>query len=403
MPSIPGKCYIFGERNFFEAFPTSMQTELLNPPALGTPWLEHLSPESNLPAQIPVDKYPFTIGRNESVDLRIDSSRVSREHAQILRRKPAAISVKDLQSTNGTFVNGNRIQESPLCDGDMLMVANEEFTFYAGPVDRAKRMVTQVIELRRPRIVEQAGSSPAGDSCRAAAPGDALARQPEHDLANDLPALRRAALRLRSPRLGRDRNGRIFGSGTIGAGHRLPADRRDPLFIADDRRRRSRRSCRATGPLFIRFDTKDLGAGGMTESIAQLRELLAPERRLILALPYNAACNLPFAQELHRQLRAKEVGLAYYDFADLHEKALQQMEIVPDFLLLAKSVMRGLSNNFERQRQMQAIIASVRKLGGEIIALGLNTPVASGTLPGIRLPFRPRNFPCQHKSVKPPN
>ena len=101
--------------------------------------------------------------------------------------------------------------------------------------------------------------------------------------------------------------------------------------------------------------------------------MLAPERRLILALPYTAACNLPFAQELHRQLRAKEVGLAYYDFADLHEKVLQQMEIVPDFLLLAKSVIRGLGNNFERQRQMQAIIAAVRKLGGEVIALGLNT------------------------------
>ncbi len=111
----------------------------------------------------------------------------------------------------------------------------------------------------------------------------------------------------------------------------------------------------------------------MAESIAQLRDLLAPERRLILALPYTAACNLPFAQELHRQLRAKDVGLAYYDFADLHEKALQQMEIVPDFLLLSKSVIRGLSNHFERQRQMQAIIAGVRKLGGEIIAVGLNT------------------------------
>ena len=107
-----------------------MQTELLNPPALGTPWLEHLAPDSDLPAQISIEKYPFTIGRKETVDLRIDSSRVSREHAQIVKEN-GGYQVIDLQSTNGTFVNGNRIEESPLCDGDMLTVANEEFTFYA--------------------------------------------------------------------------------------------------------------------------------------------------------------------------------------------------------------------------------------------------------------------------------
>ncbi len=126
-----------------------MQTELLNPPALGTPWLEHLSPESTLPAQIPVVKYPFTIGRKESVDLQIDSSRVSREHARIVK-EDGEYRVIDLSSTNGTFVNGNRIEESPLCDGDMLMVANEEFTFYTGAAEQADRMATQVIELAAP-------------------------------------------------------------------------------------------------------------------------------------------------------------------------------------------------------------------------------------------------------------
>jgi EAL domain-containing protein (putative c-di-GMP-specific phosphodiesterase class I) len=348
-----------------------MQTELLNPPALGTPWLEHLSPESTLPGQIPIVKYPFTIGRKESVDLQIDSSRVSREHAQIVK-EDGQYRIVDLQSTNGTFVNGNRIEESPLCDGDMLMIANEEFTFCTGAADQADRMATQIIELAAP---ESGGKQD-------------LPQQLIHAVRLLQEMLLQGSVAVSWETIFRLSDGQPYGYeahswNETEKGEFSEAER---LVLAIDCRltARTRNLSRivaveeavelpGAGPLFVRYDTKDLGAGGMAESIAQLRKLLATERRLILALPYTSACSLPFAQELHRQLRASDVGLAYYDFADLHEKALQQMDMVPDFLLLSKSVVRGLSNNFERQRQLQAIIAGVRKLGGEIIASGLNT------------------------------
>jgi EAL domain-containing protein (putative c-di-GMP-specific phosphodiesterase class I) len=128
------------------------------------------------------------------------------------------------------------------------------------------------------------------------------------------------------------------------------------------------------GPVFIRFDTKDLGAGGLTETVAQLRDLLSPDRRLILEMPCNAACNPPLARELQKELQALDAGLACYDFTDLSEKGLRRMERVPEFLLLAKSVVRGIDNHSPRQRQLQTIISAVRDLGGEIIATGLNTP-----------------------------
>jgi EAL domain-containing protein (putative c-di-GMP-specific phosphodiesterase class I) len=346
-----------------------MQTELLNPPTLGTPWLEHLSPESDLPSQIPIEKFPFTIGRKEAVDLRIDSSRVSREHARIVKEN-GNYRIVDLGSTNGTFVNGNRIEDSPLCDGDMLMVANEEFTFFAGTAERAERMATQVMEL-------VAAESDKRD----------LPRQVIHAVRLLQELLLQGSLGITWETIFRLSDGQPYGyeARSWDENEKGEYSEAERLVLAIDCRLTARirhlsrmiaaeeaADLPGAGPLFLRFDTKDLGAGGMAESIAKLRELLAPERRLIVALPYAAACNLSFAQELHRQLRAKEVGLAYYDFADLHEKELQQMDIVPDFLLLAKSVMRGLSNNFERQRQMQSIIAGARKLGGEVIALGIN-------------------------------
>jgi EAL domain-containing protein (putative c-di-GMP-specific phosphodiesterase class I) len=348
-----------------------MRTELLKPPALGTPWLEPLSSESDLPAQIPLDKYPFTIGRKGSVDLQIDSSRVSREHAQIVKEN-GEYRVLDLSSTNGTFVNGNRIEESPLCDGDMLMVANEEFTFYAGTVDRAERMATQVTEL----AAAESGH------------GEDLPQQWIHAVRLLQEMLLQGSIRISWEPIWRLSDGQPYAyeaqSGEEIEPGNLSAAQRALLALDCRLTARIRHLSRmiaaeeavelpCAGPVFLRFDTKDLGAEGMADSIARLRDLLSPERRLILALPYAGASNLPFAEQLHRQLRAMEVGLAYYDFADLHERALQHLEIVPDYLLTAKSVMRGLNNNFDRQRQMQAIIAAARKVGGEIIATGLKT------------------------------
>jgi DNA-binding winged helix-turn-helix (wHTH) protein len=48
------------------------------------------------------------IGRDPAVELRIDSSKVSRRHARIVARG-AELSIEDLDSKNGTFVNGRRI------------------------------------------------------------------------------------------------------------------------------------------------------------------------------------------------------------------------------------------------------------------------------------------------------
>ena len=82
------------------------------------------------PLQHPLHSFPFSIGRVESADLQIDDSRVSREHAVILR-EGKAYRVRDLHSTNGTLLNGQRMQDAELSDGDILVIAGVEFTFYA--------------------------------------------------------------------------------------------------------------------------------------------------------------------------------------------------------------------------------------------------------------------------------
>ena len=62
-----------------------------------------------------------TIGRAPASDFRIDAALVSRLHCQ-LTATGTTLQVKDLDSTNGTFVNGARMQTAQLREGDTLSV-----------------------------------------------------------------------------------------------------------------------------------------------------------------------------------------------------------------------------------------------------------------------------------------
>lgn len=62
-----------------------------------------------------------TLGRSTGAELIVDAALVSRLHCQ-LTATADSLQVKDLDSTNGTFVNGTRVQSAELHDGDRLSV-----------------------------------------------------------------------------------------------------------------------------------------------------------------------------------------------------------------------------------------------------------------------------------------
>ncbi len=68
------------------------------------------------------------IGRIPSCDIRINSTKVSRRHAKLVK-KGKNFNVIDLNSTNGTYVNGKRIIEAPLSDGDKLHLGEIIFKY----------------------------------------------------------------------------------------------------------------------------------------------------------------------------------------------------------------------------------------------------------------------------------
>ena len=76
---------------------------------------------------IPIDQEVFAIGRRPGLNLQLASARVSGRHAEILIIGQHLF-VRDLGSTNGTFVNRRRVkQPTPIGDGDHIEIADIEF------------------------------------------------------------------------------------------------------------------------------------------------------------------------------------------------------------------------------------------------------------------------------------
>ena len=66
-----------------------------------------------------------TIGRSTGAEFIVEAALVSRLHCQ-LTATADALHVKDLDSTNGTFMNGKRVQTASLRSGDRLGVGRVE-------------------------------------------------------------------------------------------------------------------------------------------------------------------------------------------------------------------------------------------------------------------------------------
>jgi pSer/pThr/pTyr-binding forkhead associated (FHA) protein len=75
---------------------------------------------------IPIRKFPFVVGRNKGCHLHAASEFVSRRHCEITLQDDK-FQIADLDSTNGTFLNGQAIKEQELGPGDRILVGPLEF------------------------------------------------------------------------------------------------------------------------------------------------------------------------------------------------------------------------------------------------------------------------------------
>jgi hypothetical protein len=100
---------------------------------------------------VAIDKQ-ILIGRSSDLDMVLVEDMVSRKHARIAMQTDQ-IWIEDLGSTNGTFVNGEKIKRARLKEGDRVLIGTSILKLIAGDAPRdgmdAKRELENVAQARR--------------------------------------------------------------------------------------------------------------------------------------------------------------------------------------------------------------------------------------------------------------
>jgi pSer/pThr/pTyr-binding forkhead associated (FHA) protein len=85
---------------------------------------------------IPIIKDLVIIGRKEDCDLRLEHKSVSKMHCVIVKTDGLLL-LRDLGSTNGTWVNGTRVRRAALLPNDQVSIAHFKFRVFLGPDEPA--------------------------------------------------------------------------------------------------------------------------------------------------------------------------------------------------------------------------------------------------------------------------
>jgi hypothetical protein len=139
--------------------------------------------------ELPVAKSRLVLGRGGDCDVRMTVPSVSSRHAAI-HRNATGMTIEDLQSTNGTRVNGRRIDTLALKHGDQIELGSERLVFFtdaALPAGDFSRLAKMSEEMRKtPRAAD--GGVPSERSNPATARLASTSRPPMINSTLDLPA-----------------------------------------------------------------------------------------------------------------------------------------------------------------------------------------------------------------------
>src|SRR6185312_7456880 len=104
------------------------------------------------------------LGKVPSAHLKLDDETVSRMHAIIEVNGPGDVSIIDLGSTKGTFVNGQKVNKAKLQSGDTIVVGETRIELTIGAEDDVATNVAT------PSIAEDAGSGGFAAAARSQTP-----------------------------------------------------------------------------------------------------------------------------------------------------------------------------------------------------------------------------------------
>lgn len=338
-------------------------------------FLEGYIGDSKLMRRIRLSEFPFRAGRQEGLPLRLDTSGVSRNHAEFCEAQEDGLILCDLASTNGTYVNRQRLTgEMRVHDGDIIHFADQEFRLIAldfqpeGNLDQ-----TQVGIGTLPQKLPQ-GAREFQQMLLTGVVGTAF--QPIVDV-----------------------QGRVFAYELLGRGAfpGLPTAPY-PLFqiaesldlevpFSDLLRRRALERATNLGPQGCYFfnihpretEQPDQLLARMTEMRATFCDL-----RLVLEIHEGAVTDGPLIRRIRDHLKALDIGLAYDDFGAGQARLIELTEVPPDYVKFDMALVRNIDTAPEAKRRMLGLFQGLlRDMGIASLAEGVETAAEAEVLRAI--------------------
>ncbi len=332
-----------------------------------TPWLDFYQVGSSTADRIKLETTPFTIGRVESCDFTIDSQRVSREHA-VIESKGWHYVLKDLKSTNGTFVNGHRIEEAILQDGDLLMFADTEIGFYTGARDTKKQSATQVMP-------------PSHENEEAARAVIRAIRRTHEEIVQggvdrNLQPIICLATSVAVGYDGGGRRSRLNPSMLDPPSFSLPPESELALRLLRLRRRVAAEQAAPFDTevsVFLEVAASEIGNAALLNEFERLRKLSGSSCQMVAAMPARAVLDNRSFRQFRDALHQAGVGVSYDDFAGGESQVSELQDIAPDYLRLASGFLPEGRDLGGRRRQLEHVIRLCRELNCTVVATGIQS------------------------------
>jgi pSer/pThr/pTyr-binding forkhead associated (FHA) protein len=316
----------------------------------------------------PIETVPLSIGRDEAADLTLDYGRVSREHAVIVQEGDS-YRIRDLGSTNGTFVNGQRVDDEVLGDGDLVAVADIEVVFILPTPGGSSGNVTQVLDqdstdtaetrhstiqqLRRLQEIRQHELYQ-------------VAFQPMVMLADRTTFAFLAVPPWQTTVRRRTGFPSLLGQVDCPLAEQLrtrfrAAATEHAMKISGDVR------------LILSIDATEIGTETLTTSLDSIRRLVDTRCHLTVMIPEHTAGDSPYIREFRARLKEMNIDVGYSAFTGGVAQVLEHKACAPDFLMLDPTLVRNIGRQSKDRNKIRSVIDACGELNTRVIAEGLQS------------------------------
>jgi EAL domain-containing protein (putative c-di-GMP-specific phosphodiesterase class I) len=331
------------------------------------PYLEHFPEPGGALLQVKLDHFPYRLGRAAAADLVIYHPRVSKIHAEIFSDEDE-LRIKDLGSTNGTFVNGRRLKNSvALVNGDIIHLAEKEFRFAWEPGDTPCGLGS--VEATESAMLTNIRSLIKDSKCL-------RTLLDKHQVTAFFQPIVTLPQR------------RIIGYEGLGRGRHdtLPTSP-GPLFALAKRIKLAAPLSRAfrkvtlaeaaylprPHSLFLNMHPDELPDQALRESLIDLNGTLAPGQKLVLEIHEDLIADISVLNRLRSRLCEMDIGLAFDDFGVGQSRLAALAEVKVDYVKLDKTLVRSLPSSQPLRELMRTVGQVCAGQGTQLIAEGVET------------------------------